>query len=76
MSSAIPNAFGDRGLVFAVAFVVVQVGRATFVVATTAQRPGLRRTFFQQGVSKLFAFTRATANNAIQLCPEHDMSTS
>ena len=32
MSSAIPQAFGDRGLVFALAYVAMQVGRSVFAV--------------------------------------------
>src|SRR5918997_5101226 len=32
MSVAIPEAFGERGLMFALAYVAIQVGRAAFVV--------------------------------------------
>lgn len=32
MASAIPGAFGDRGLVFALAYVAIQVGRTAYVV--------------------------------------------
>lgn len=32
MSSAIPGAFGDRGLVFALAYVAIQVGRTAYIV--------------------------------------------
>jgi low temperature requirement protein LtrA len=32
MSVAIPNAFGERGLMFAIAYVAMQVGRTTFAV--------------------------------------------
>lgn len=33
MAAAIPGAFGDRGLVFALAYVTIQVGRTAYVVA-------------------------------------------
>src|SRR3954471_23368015 len=39
MSVAIPEAFGDRGLLFAGAYVVIQVGRHTFLTFASA-RPG------------------------------------
>lgn len=32
MASAIPGAFGDRGLVFALAYVAIQVGRTVYIV--------------------------------------------
>src|SRR5215203_589185 len=32
MSVAIPDAFGERGLMFALAYVIIQVGRTVFVV--------------------------------------------
>jgi low temperature requirement protein LtrA len=45
MSSAIPQAFGARGLVFAGAFVAMQVGKPAFVVAAVGSDPPLRRNF-------------------------------
>jgi low temperature requirement protein LtrA len=45
MAAAIPEAFGDRGLMFAVIFVTIQVGRPAFVYLTAHQRPVLRRNF-------------------------------
>jgi low temperature requirement protein LtrA len=38
MSSAIPEAFGDKGLLFAVSLVVIQLGRGTFTVLAFARR--------------------------------------
>ncbi|MEE6263970.1 low temperature requirement protein A [Plantactinospora sonchi] len=43
MSSAIPEAYGDRGLWFAGAYVVLEVGRSLFVVSTLPGQPALRR---------------------------------
>lgn len=45
MAAAIPEAFGDRGLLFAGAFVAFQVGRTGFVVAVTGRDPKLRHVF-------------------------------
>jgi low temperature requirement protein LtrA len=45
MSATLPEAFGDRGLQFAAAYVTMQVGRTVFVVAALADEPGLRRNF-------------------------------
>jgi low temperature requirement protein LtrA len=45
MAVALPGAFGQRGLVFAVAFVVMQVGRTAFAVVGTGEDPGLHRNF-------------------------------
>ena len=45
MSVALPEAFGERGLVFAGASVTMQVGRNLFAVAALRQEPGLRRNF-------------------------------
>jgi low temperature requirement protein LtrA len=45
MSAVLPDAFGDQGLVFAGAFVAMQVGRSAFVVAATAEQTPLRRNF-------------------------------
>src|SRR5918993_3034125 len=40
MSVAIPGAFGERGLMFALAYVAIQVGRTVFAVLTLAGSPG------------------------------------
>ncbi|MBI2760414.1 MAG: low temperature requirement protein A [Chloroflexi bacterium] len=45
MSAALPEAFGERGLLFAGAFVAIQVGRVCFVVASLGGEPGMRRNF-------------------------------
>ncbi len=45
MSAALPEAFGARGLVFAGAYVAMQVGRTIFVVAALGADPALRRNF-------------------------------
>jgi len=44
MSASLPKAFGERGLVFAGAYVAMQVGRTVFVVAALREEPRLRRT--------------------------------
>src|SRR5262249_4161469 len=45
MSATLPEAFGERGLVFAGAFVSMQVGRTLFAIVALGNDPGLRRTF-------------------------------
>jgi len=45
MSATLPEAFGERGLFFAAAYVAMQVGRGLFAVATLGVDPGLRRNF-------------------------------
>lgn len=46
MSAAIPHAFGERGLVFAMAFVALQVGRTLFFLwAVRNERINMRRNF-------------------------------
>ena len=45
MSAALPAAFGGRGLVFAGAYVVIQVGRTTFAVLALRVDARLRRNF-------------------------------
>lgn len=45
MSSAIPLAYGDRGLWFAGAYVSLEVGRCIFVVAALGEDPPLRENF-------------------------------
>jgi low temperature requirement protein LtrA len=45
MAVALPEAFGDRGLMFAIAFAALQVGRTAFAVVETRDYPGLHRNF-------------------------------
>jgi low temperature requirement protein LtrA len=45
MAVALPEAFGDRGLLFAIPFVALQVGRFAFAVVATRDEPGLHRNF-------------------------------
>jgi len=45
MSAALPEAFGQRGLVFAGAYVALQIGRTGFVVAALGTNTSLRRNF-------------------------------
>jgi low temperature requirement protein LtrA len=44
-SATLPDAFADRGLTFATAFVAMEVGRTLFVVAALGGHPALRRNF-------------------------------
>ena len=45
MAVALPDAFSDRGLMFAIAFAALQVGRTAFAVVETRDYPGLHRNF-------------------------------
>lgn len=45
LSMAVPQAFGDRGLVFALAYVAMQVGRTLFVWAHARGNDQLRQTY-------------------------------
>jgi low temperature requirement protein LtrA len=45
MSATLPEAFGERGMVFAAAYVTMQIGRTLFVIAALADEPALRRNF-------------------------------
>jgi low temperature requirement protein LtrA len=45
MSVAIPDAFGERGLMFAAAYVLIQVGRTLFVVLALDKSSSLGRNF-------------------------------
>ncbi len=47
LSMAIPKAFEDRGLVFAAAYVAMQVGRSVFMFWSAKGNHLLRRTFFR-----------------------------
>jgi low temperature requirement protein LtrA len=45
MSSSIPEAFGERGLAFALAFVAIQWGRTAFMLWAVREHPQLFRNF-------------------------------
>jgi low temperature requirement protein LtrA len=45
MSASLPEAFGERGLAFAAAFVAIQVGRTAFVLAALGRRHQLTSNF-------------------------------
>lgn len=45
MSSSLPEAFGERGLLFAAAYVVMQVGRSLFILSWTRDSLSLHRNF-------------------------------
>jgi low temperature requirement protein LtrA len=45
MAVALPEAFGERGLLFAIAFVALQVGRFAFAVVATRDDPGRHGNF-------------------------------
>src|SRR5918997_6535205 len=45
MSVAIPEAFGERGLMFAIAYVAIQVGRTAFVLIALGRTHLLSRNF-------------------------------
>jgi low temperature requirement protein LtrA len=47
VSAVLPEAFGERGAIFAVAYVAMQVGRTLFVVYCTRDHPDLRRNFLR-----------------------------
>ena len=54
MSASLPEAFGERGLLFAGAYVAMQVGRTMFIAANLRDEPALRRNF-QRVLSWLLA---------------------
>ncbi|MDG4797249.1 low temperature requirement protein A [Micromonospora sp. WMMD1082] len=43
MTTAIPKAFGDRGLVFAASYVAIHLGRGVFLLLTVRSDPHIRR---------------------------------
>jgi low temperature requirement protein LtrA len=45
MSTAIPEAFGTRGLIFAGAYAAIQISRSAFAVVSLGSQPALRRNF-------------------------------
>jgi low temperature requirement protein LtrA len=45
MAAVLPDAFGERGLTFALAYVAIQVGRNLFVAAALRDVPGFYRNF-------------------------------
>jgi low temperature requirement protein LtrA len=54
MSASLPEAFGERGLLFAGAYAGMQVGRTVFIAANLRDEPVLRRNF-QRVLSWLLA---------------------
>jgi low temperature requirement protein LtrA len=50
MSVALPDAFGERGLMFALAYVAIQLGRTLFMVAVLETGHALRRNFVRVSV--------------------------
>jgi low temperature requirement protein LtrA len=55
MSAVLPDAFGERGLTFAVAYVAIQVGRNLFVGAALRGVPG-----FYQNFQRIFCWSVAS----------------
>jgi low temperature requirement protein LtrA len=47
MAAALPEAFADRGLLFAVAYTAIQVGRTSFAVLALGKEPALRLNFLR-----------------------------
>ena len=45
LSTSLPEAFGEKGLVFAIAFVALQVGRGLFTLSAVRSDPVLKRNF-------------------------------
>jgi low temperature requirement protein LtrA len=45
VSAVLPEAFGERGMIFAVAYAAMQIGRTIFVVYCTRGHPDLARNF-------------------------------
>jgi low temperature requirement protein LtrA len=50
ISSSLPEAFGERGLVFAVAFVAFQLGRTAFMLWAVRRDASLSRNFVRIGI--------------------------
>jgi low temperature requirement protein LtrA len=75
VSATLPDAFAGRGLIFATAFVAMEVGRTLFVVAALGGHPALRRNFqrilFWLSMSGLFwiagGFATGTARELLWL---------
>lgn len=55
MSTSIPEAFGERGLLFAVAFVALQVGRSLFVIWAARDNKMLRTNFVRLVIWSIMA---------------------
>lgn len=49
LSMSLPEAFGDRGLIFALAYVAMQLGRNAFMLVSVWSEPRRRRTFLRIG---------------------------
>jgi low temperature requirement protein LtrA len=55
MSAVLPDAFGERGLTFAVAYVAIQVGRSSFVAVALRDVPG-----FYQNLQRIVSWSIAS----------------
>lgn len=71
ISSSLPEAFGERGLAFAVAFVVFQLGRTAFVLWAVRQDASLVRNFVRiaiwYGASAVFWLAGGFAEGDLRL---------
>jgi low temperature requirement protein LtrA len=71
MSSAIPEAFGPRGLIFALAYAAIQVGRTLFILLQLgphhALKPNFRRMFIWLCVSAAFWIAGGLADGPMRL---------
>jgi len=71
MASALPEAFEGRGLVFALCFVAIQLGRSLCMLwavgKDSALRPNFRRLLAWNGVAALFWIAGALADGPLRL---------
>lgn len=71
ISSALPEAFGERGLAFALAFVVFQLGRTAFMLWAVRRDASLRQNFVRiaiwYGVSAVFWLAGGFAEGDLRL---------
>lgn len=71
MSSAIPDAFGAKGLMFAACYAAIQVGRSAFVLfrlrGDTALRPNFTRIFGWVCISGVLWLAGGLADGAVRL---------
>lgn len=71
MASALPQAFGDRGMIFALAYVAIQVGRTLYIVIELGRdhvlSPNYRRMLVWLCVSALFWIGGALAHHETRI---------